>query len=229
MRMGKRSQERLAQRLAIKYGEPNQPLKAGYIKNMSSRGMAISCRQLVPIRTALKVEIEAKNNTRIHLDGIVRWVKEPNLSLPSSFRLGEMGIFFQTSPDAYIDFIHNILDEREDKRDHVRLENILKVHFKDDKDLLEEYTQNISLGGMYIVTDNPPVINSYVDVIIFLPNVMQSIKVQTRVVSSFLPEQAGSMGMNPGCGVQFIKFYDESEKALLSYINRLLNEDTASM
>jgi len=133
---------------------------------------------------------------------------------------------FSERPKAYLDFLQELLElqESQSNRRETRFEKILKVMFDRPEDLLEQYTQNISLGGLFVVTEAPPSLNSMAEIHIMLPEIMKVVHAEVRVVHLIDRLTAERFGMNPGVGVQFIRFFEDDETLLKSYIEEIKNK-----
>lgn len=70
-------------------------------------------------------------------------------------------------------------------------------------EFVQRYAADISQGGMYIVTDEPPAILSEIDVILQLPE-GHEVQLRASVVHVIDPERAAGEGREPGVGVQFV-------------------------
>ena len=70
-------------------------------------------------------------------------------------------------------------------------------------EFVERYASDISQGGMYILTDEPPTILSEVDVTLQLPE-GHEIQLRASVVHVIDAERAALEGRQPGVGVQFV-------------------------
>jgi uncharacterized protein (TIGR02266 family) len=70
-------------------------------------------------------------------------------------------------------------------------------------EFVDRYASDISQGGMYIVTDEPPEILTEVDVVLELPE-GHSVQLRASVVHVVDAERAKHEGREPGVGVQFV-------------------------
>jgi uncharacterized protein (TIGR02266 family) len=81
----------------------------------------------------------------------------------------------------------------------------LAVRFGSVDQLRKEYATNISAGGMFIRTDQPPAMNEVVQVSIDLPGGGPPIEAKATVVHRVTPEEARVHGREAGAGVQFVE------------------------
>ena len=105
-----------------------------------------------------------------------------------------------------------------------RFEKIFRVAFESPNDLLSEYTQNISQGGMFVLTDTPPALGTTVEVNILIPEIMRVIHVNGQVVHILNREDALRLGQKAGIGIQFERFSGPDEIAFSNFIARLKND-----
>ena len=110
--------------------------------------------------------------------------------------------------------------EGAEKRKHPRapLQLLVQYRFGSVGDFLAEYSSNISLGGIYIRTDEPREEGSLIYLQFTLRDGSPLIDGLGRVVRSNRPGDLPP-GIEPGMGVEFVNFDDES-MALIEQIVR---------
>ncbi len=110
--------------------------------------------------------------------------------------------------------------EGAEKRKHPRapLQLLVQYRFGSVGDFLAEYSSNISLGGIYIRTDEPREEGSLIYLQFTLRDGSPIIDGLGRVVRSNRPGDLPP-GIEPGMGVEFVNFDDES-MALIEQIVR---------
>ncbi len=218
-----RYNNRISKRIPIHFGTPT-PTNLGFIKNLSLKGVAISSRVTYAPLTTIAVRID-HGEYAIPLDGRVRWAvdkKQLQSRMVSDAIVNfDMGIEFINRSDKYLDLLAELVSHFDENRRERRFEMILRVTFETPEEVYQEYTNNISLGGMFIATRNPPQLNTDVDVQLFLGDILELIQVRSRVVHVVSDEMAESTGMNPGIGIQFIKFHGDDETRFQKYIDEL--------
>jgi len=77
------------------------------------------------------------------------------------------------------------------------------VRFGSVDDFRREYATNISAGGLFIRTEQPPEMDAVVDVVLELPG-GEPIQGKALVVHRVTPEEARGRQVDPGIGVQFV-------------------------
>jgi uncharacterized protein (TIGR02266 family) len=88
------------------------------------------------------------------------------------------------------------------------------VRFATVQDFVLEYAANISAGGVFVLTDHPPEMNSFITVVMELPGGGDPVTARAQVVHRVTPEQAAKGGQPAGVGVQFVDT-DEAFRARL--------------
>ncbi len=108
-------------------------------------------------------------------------------------------------------------------RKHPRYNTSIKVTFKSQEQFSQEYTKDISKGGIFIATERPLPLNSMVELQLSLPNLSRDVKIIGEVVHNVSPEQSKGTGGNKaaGMGIQFIEFEGDGQKALEVYFKSL--------
>jgi uncharacterized protein (TIGR02266 family) len=84
----------------------------------------------------------------------------------------------------------------------------LVVRFGTVDQLRKEHATNISAGGMFIKTDQPPPMHEMVQVTIDLPGGGRPIEAKATVVHRVTREDARARGCDAGVGVQFVESDD---------------------
>lgn len=100
----------------------------------------------------------------------------------------------------------------------------VKVRFQSKNAFLQEYSQNISCGGMFIQTKAKPEPRSRVELTIELPDTGEQVKVLAEVVHVLSPDKAEILNGDsvPGVGIQFIEFMEDGGEKLQQYVKKLL-------
>ena len=108
-------------------------------------------------------------------------------------------------------------------RKEQRLAARLKVRFKSAQEFVDEYTENISFGGMFIQGKTDISLKSRIEVILVLPDSDKEVKAIAEVVHIVTDEMVGLLSGDrvPGFGVQFIEILDDGEKLIREYVKGL--------
>ena len=103
---------------------------------------------------------------------------------------------------------------RRDKRCPVKL----KVTYPSTQEFQSDYTKNISRGGLFVMTSNPPELGTKVDINLHLPELADPINIIGEVVHS---QDPGHGGDDPGVGLKFLDMDPLSRGTLASYLSYL--------
>lgn len=107
-----------------------------------------------------------------------------------------------------------------EKRRHPRapLQLLVQYRFGSVGDFLAEYSSNISLGGIYIRTDEPREEGSLIYLQFTLRDGSPLIEGLGKVVRVNRPGEVPS-GVEPGMGVEFVNFDEESMTLIEQIVN----------
>jgi uncharacterized protein (TIGR02266 family) len=95
------------------------------------------------------------------------------------------------------------------RRAFPRVEARFRVRFGNVQDFVLEYAANISAGGVFVETENPPELRSVVTVSMELPDGGTPVEAKGMVVHRVLPHEAKQRKTAAGAGVQFVDASDE--------------------
>ena len=95
------------------------------------------------------------------------------------------------------------------RRAFPRVEARFAVRFGNVQDFVLEYAANISAGGVFIQSENPPQLHSVVTVTMELPDGGKPVEAKGLVVHRVPLEEAKVRKTPPGAGVQFLDASDE--------------------
>jgi type IV pilus assembly protein PilZ len=93
-----------------------------------------------------------------------------------------------------------------------------KVRFSDPLEFITQYADNISRGGLFIETLDPPDLGRAVAVILELPDGGPPISASALVVHRVPFAAVLPPGESPGCGVQFLDTSDGFHERIESYL-----------
>ena len=102
----------------------------------------------------------------------------------------------------------------DDGRAYSRVQARLRVGWTSSRDFLSAWSQNISRGGIFIATDNPPALREIVELSVELPDGKPPVKSHAEVVHCVTPEQARRTGAVAGAGLQFLDADDDFRERL---------------
>src|ERR1700694_4637552 len=90
------------------------------------------------------------------------------------------------------------------KRAFVRVRTQLEVTWTSPREFLVVYAENISAGGLFVVSQNPPPLHEVVELLLKLPDGEGPAKTDAEVIQRLTPDEANHLGRQPGAGLQFV-------------------------
>jgi uncharacterized protein (TIGR02266 family) len=214
---GHRDQKRIAKRISIRFGLTEPPSEMGFVKNLSRSGVAITAHRVHDPGQRLKLRIEDPREPIIS-DGVVRWRTDKSLA-----RLGNaaMGVRFVGFNPSYSHLLDRLIEELEERRYEHRLDEAIKVVYESPERLLEEYTKNISAGGGFVASNEPLAVGRPVKLKLVVLDIAESFPVEGQIVHVVDLRTANLLGIDPGMGVQFVRWLDDSQTRFMNYIDEL--------
>lgn len=108
------------------------------------------------------------------------------------------------------------------RRTWARVATRLQVGWSSAKEFLVAYSENISRGGIFVSTPNPPPLREVVELLLELPDSEGPAKTQAEVVQRVTAEEARATGRTAGAGLQFVGADDAFRERLDRCIESLL-------
>ena len=109
------------------------------------------------------------------------------------------------------------------RRAFPRVEARFGVRFGNVQDFVLEYAANISAGGVFVQTENPPELHSVVTVTMELPDGGKPVEAKGLVVHRVSSQDAKVRNTPPGAGVQFVDSSDEFRERIDRAIEFILS------
>ncbi len=212
-----RKSKRVANQLNVLYGQ-DKPIFPGFTRNISLSGLELVGKTIYYPNTTINILIQ--NAEPIELKGVVRWISDIRYADSQNIKQF-MGVDLIAATPQYAELVKNSAGQFADKRTEPRFGKVYKVVFDTPEHLMEEYTQDISKGGIFVLTENPPAIGTYVSMQIVIAETGESISAEGEVVHVVSLEQAEMNGANPGIGVQFTSFPGGGKEILEKFIQAL--------
>ncbi len=110
------------------------------------------------------------------------------------------------------------------RRSNVRVKAKLKVRFKDTSAFISEYTHNISKGGLFVRTGKPCEKNSFVQVILIMPETENEVSAVGEVIHVITPGQATD-SQPSGMGIELKEISQADQKLIEDFIRDKLKSD----
>ena len=189
-------------------------------RELSALGIAV--RSLAPPQVGARVSMALYlPNTAVPEVAIGR-VARAKAGAPKE--AGFWADFIVVDPQARMRISHLLSDRDQaddgNQRGFPRHPVTLGVRFRTARDFVLEHATNISRGGIFIQTDDPPPLDTAVQVEIQLPDDVASVTTNGIVVH----RQLAVGGKQPGVGVQFIDSGDEFRDRIDRYMATLAKD-----
>jgi uncharacterized protein (TIGR02266 family) len=108
------------------------------------------------------------------------------------------------------------------RRAFARVPVKLEVEWTSAREFLVVYAENISAGGMFVVSQDPPPLHEVVELSLKLPDGDPPAKTQAEVIQRLTADEARRLGRQPGAGLQFVGGDDDFRRRLDRCIENLL-------
>jgi uncharacterized protein (TIGR02266 family) len=105
-------------------------------------------------------------------------------------------------------------------RKQTRVQKTLTLMFKDRKSFVKAYTDNISKGGLFIMTERPLKQGEQFLLKLQVPDLPEPIKLNCEV--SWVREQTDTEKRPPGMGIKFYKMTKKDNQVLNQYFQTLI-------
>jgi len=205
-------------------------------RELSTAGVYVCCLQ--------PPEVGARLDMKLYLpglrDGVLTQAVVRELAPPG----GEAGFWadFVDPPETALQAIAGAVERREraavakpigavelqpmedPRRAFPRLNLRFAVRFATVDEFVLEYAANISAGGVFVATQDPPPLHTVVRVEMDLPGSETPVLARGRVVHRLTAEDAIQRGTLAGMGVQFVEASDEFRRQIDAVIDRLLDK-----
>ena len=113
------------------------------------------------------------------------------------------------------------MSDRPELRSTPRLSASFKVRYESFDQFLTEYTEDLSRGGMFLVTKTFLPINSVITCELYLPSSDDKVRIIGRVAHVLTEAEAGRRKRQPGMGIEFLDIPREDADRLLGYLARM--------
>jgi uncharacterized protein (TIGR02266 family) len=209
-------------------------------RELSERGVLVRCLEPPEARTAIAMKLYLPGSREpLQIDGVVRkhsrngedpgfWADFVDVKDSQRARLGEVIQRRKRVADA-VPIGAIVLHPREDpRRAFPRYNARFAVRFANVQDFVLEYAANISAGGVFVHTENPPPLKSVVQVEMELPGSGAAVPARGMVVHRVTKDEAAQRGTVPGVGVQFMDADDEFRRRIDAAIAHILDRNPQS-
>jgi uncharacterized protein (TIGR02266 family) len=209
-------------------------------RELSERGVLVRCLEPPEAGTAISMKLYLPGSREpLQIEGVVRehsrngedpgfWADFVGVKDFQRARLGEVLERRKRAADA-VPIGAMVLHPHEDpRRAFPRDTSRFAVRFASVQDFVLEYAANISAGGVFVHTENPPPLKSVVQVEMELPGSGAAVPARGMVVHRVTKEEAAQRGTLPGVGVQFMDADDEFRRRIDAAIAHILDHSQES-
>jgi uncharacterized protein (TIGR02266 family) len=203
-------------------------------RELSIEGVFVRCLEPPAAGTqiAMKLYLPGRRDG-LHVDGLIEEVAPPgsetgfwatfqNLSAHDRGELSEQIERRERAAAATPIGAIAVQPADDTRRAFPRVATHFAVRFATVQDFVLEYAANISAGGVFVHSEDPPPLKSVVKVEMELPGDGGTVPARGVVVHRVSPEEAEAKGTLPGMGVQFIDADDEFRQKIDSAIEKIL-------
>ena len=207
---------------------------------LSEQGVLVRCLEPPPAGTALSMKLYLPGaREALNLDGVVRehakegeepgfWAEFVGAADTHRTQINEVIARRRRAADAKPIGAVALNPHQEGRRAFPRYNVNFAVRFATVQDFVLEYAANISAGGVFVHTENPPPLKTVVQVEMELPGGGSAVPARGLVVHRVTPTDAKQRGTVPGIGIQFMDSDDEFRRRIDSAITHILETERAA-
>ena len=206
---------------------------------LSDRGVLVRCLEPPPSGTALEIRLYLPGaREAVLLSGVVRehsnggepgfWADFVETSEAQRRKIGEVIARRERASEAVPIGAIALHPHEDPRRAFPRYNARFAVRFTDVQDFVLEYAANISAGGVFVQTDNPPPLKTVVQVEMELPGGAGAVPARGMVVHRVTRQEAEEKGTMAGMGVQFMDADDQFRQRMDDAIAHLLETNRRS-
>jgi len=196
----------------------------GMILNFSEVGLLIQTADILTVGSIVQIPLEMQEKNPISLEGRVVWMNKEPLPNSPGF-VGSMGIILTATPPEYQRSVQKIR-LRFQKGPRAQRERRFEAHhavrFEHDGRTQTGFTDNLSRGGMFLITSDKQLkIDDEIRIKIEIPGFANIIEILGRVAHELNSDQAKETDRPLGFGIQFLQGDVGLNPNLIHYLNRL--------
>lgn len=204
-------------------------------RELSKDGVLVRCLEPPPVGTAVAMKLYLPGTADgLAVEGVVRsllpagedagfWAEFNGISQQARAQIAEVVARRERAADAKpIGAIVVQPREEDPRRAFPRLDARFAVRFATVQDFVLEYAANISAGGVFVHTVDPPPLKTVVRVEMELPASGELVPARGVVVHRVTLEEATAKGTLPGMGVQFVDSDDKFRERIDAAIDHIL-------
>jgi uncharacterized protein (TIGR02266 family) len=209
-------------------------------RELSDRGVLVRCLTAPPAGTALEMKLYLPGaRDPLHLAGVVRehaqkdqepgfWAEFVGAGQAELAQVSELLGRRERAADAK-PIGAMALHPQDDPRRAFRRYNVrFAVRFATVQDFVLEYAANISAGGVFVHTEDPPPLKTVVQVEMELPGGADPVPARGMIVHRVTKQEAEKRGTLAGIGVQFVDADDQFRQRIDAAITHILDTERAA-
>src|SRR5712664_31605 len=209
-------------------------------RELSEKGVLVRCLKPPPLGASLEVKLYLPGSRDpLQAAAVVReharaeqdpgfWADFAQLSEAQRARIGEVISRRTRAAEAKPIGAVAVLPHEDPRRAFPRYKAQFAVRYATVQDFVLEYAANISAGGVFVHTEQPPPLKTVVQVEMELPGSSDPVPARGMVVHRVTREEADQKGTFPGVGVQFMDAGDEFRQRIDAAIAHILDQDQAA-
>lgn len=217
---------RLSFRQRILFGV-DSPKFPAFTEDISLLGLQISSHTALPKGTKIKIRFDSdKNFGQINIQGVVCYLHSLKTKNKDK-EMHHMGIHLTWRDENYLQLLSHIIEERRvndsafEQREFTRYKETVEIIFESAREIFSQLTDNISKGGIFVVTDQPLPSRTKVSLRLVIPQIMEDVHAVGQVMYRIDLSEAKKIQKPPGMGIKFIKFAPGDRSKFVSFLGKL--------
>jgi uncharacterized protein (TIGR02266 family) len=202
-------------------------------RELSSTGVYVRCLTPPPAGESVRMKLYLPGTPLdVELEGVVReraegreagfWAEFTGLRPAEQARIDDLLQQRARAPSAKPIGAVALQPAATDGRTFPRYNARFAVRFANVQDFVLQYAANISAGGVFVETSDPPAMDSVMRVSMELPGGGPPVEANAVVVHRVTPEQARQRSTPAGVGVQFVDADDKFRERIDLAISSIL-------
>jgi uncharacterized protein (TIGR02266 family) len=209
-------------------------------RELSERGVLVRCLTAPPAGTSLEMKLYLPGaRDALHLAGVVRehaqqdqepgfWAEFVGAGEAELAQIGELLGRRERASDAKPIGAMALNPHDDPRRAFPRYNVQFAVRFATVQDFVLEYAANISAGGVFVHTEDPPPLKTVVQVEMELPGGADPVPARGMIVHRVTKQEAEQRGTLAGIGVQFVDADDQFRQRIDAAIAHILDTERAA-
>jgi len=231
--------ERIPIVMPVRFATPNVAVQTT-TRGLNEKGVLVRCLEPPPVGTVLSVKLYLPGSREgVLVEAVVRemapavnepgfWAEFQAVREAQRARILEMIARRKRAAESVPIGALALHPQEEGRRAFPRYKVNFAVRFANVQDFVLEYAANISAGGVFVRTEQPPPLKTVVQVELELPGGGPPVPAKCLVVHVVTKEDAAEKGTLPGVGVQFMDAGDEFRQRIDAAIEYILDQERAA-